>query len=70
MVLHCHRKVAKNPANVVILTVAVDHDYHPFMKAVIWVLTEKFKSVALYGAAPPTALEREVQALVDRLQKK
>ena len=67
--LHCHRKESQD-GTVIILSMAVDSDLNNVLRAIVDVLTQRMRANVLHGAAPATGLEREVQRVIDKLQKK
>jgi hypothetical protein len=72
-VLHCGRrscmKIADTP-DLDVVTFAISSDVPGLKDALLLVLERKFGAVILWGPAPPSNLEREVQKIVNKLSSK
>jgi hypothetical protein len=74
LVLHCSRRSCKkldeDTVQLDVITLAVHPDLSAIRDAIILVATHQHKANVLYGPAPPTNLEKEVQKIINRLEPK
>jgi len=70
-VLHCARKTCKEKdtegEEIDIIEVAVVEELKPMRDAAIAICEWKYKFKQLWGAAPPSGLEKEIQKMINRL---